>query len=376
MAEHCRAQAERLGEEREGKAPWVEPAARGFWEPIALRATVAQMETQALWARGEGRPELRVQAERAARQSRAEPIGRDPIQSALADVREFAHRADADPERFAGLWAPERASLFCLDPAPWLGARIKSFHAAVLMSATLAPLEHHARLLGVDGPRALSLDLPCPFPRENRLLVAVDSVDTRFKVRGEHAEAIARTIARSLATRRGNWLAFFPSFAFRDEVLAKLPRGEHRVLLQLPGAPVEPILERLRQNKSETLLICGVHGGVLAEGVDYPGEMAIGVFVVGPGLPKVELERELVRERFERELGAGFEYAYLVPGLARAVQAGGRVLRGPDDVAAIVLLDRRFGEPEYFDRLPAWWRTEMVRASDPVPALEAFWRRG
>jgi DNA excision repair protein ERCC-2 len=147
----------------------------------------------------------------------------------------------------------------------------------------------------VDGPRAHSLDLPCPFPPENRLLVAVDSVDTRFKVRGDHAEAIARTIARSLATRRGNWLAFFPSFAFRDEVLAKLPRGEHRVLLQLPGAPVEPILARLRQNKSETLLICGVHGGVLAEGVDYPGEMAIGVFVVGPGLPKVELERELVR---------------------------------------------------------------------------------
>jgi DNA excision repair protein ERCC-2 len=351
--------------------PWVEPAARGFWEPIALRATVAQMETQTLMERAVPR-DAALAPRREGRDGRL----RDPVQSALADVREFAQRADADPERFAGLWAPERATLFCLDPAPWLGARIKSFHAAVLMSATLAPLEHHARLLGVDGPRALSLDLPCPFPRENRLLVAVESVDTRFKVRGEHAEAIARTIARSLATRRGNWLAFFPSFAFRDEVIAKLPPGDHRVVLQLPGAPVEPILARLRQNRGETLLICGVHGGVLAEGVDYPGEMAIGVFVVGPGLPKVELERELVRERFEHELGAGFEYAYLVPGLARAVQAGGRVLRGPDDVAAIVLLDRRFAEPEYFDRLPAWWRAELVRADDPVPLLEAFWRRG
>jgi Rad3-related DNA helicase len=52
------------------------------------------------------------------------------------------------------------------------------------------------------------------------------------------------------------------------------------------------------------------------------------------------------------------------------------VLRGPDDVAAIVLLDRRFAEPEYFDRLPAWWRAELVRTDDPVPLLEAFWRRG
>jgi len=113
----------------------------------------------------------------------------------------------------------------------------------------------------------------------------------------------------------------------------------------------------------------------LAEGVDYPGELAIGVFVVGPGLPRVELERELVRERFDAESGAGFEFAYLVPGLARAVQAGGRVLRGPDDVAAIVLLDRRFCEPQYFERLPAWWREEIVRAADPVPLLEAFFAR-
>ncbi|MGH2901522.1 MAG: helicase C-terminal domain-containing protein, partial [Solirubrobacteraceae bacterium] len=119
-----------------------------------------------------------------------------------------------------------------------------------------------------------------------------------------------------------------------------------------------------------------VHGGVLAEGVDYPADMAIGVFVVGPGLPKVERERELVRAFFEAELGAGFDYAYLLPGLARAVQSAGRVLRGPDDVAAIVLVDRRFGEPAYRDRLPAWWRDELIQTGDPVPALEAFWRAG
>jgi DNA excision repair protein ERCC-2 len=371
VASHCADVAARLGEERESFAPWVEPAARGFWEPIALRAAVAQSETQAL-LNHEGPRDARLAPRREGRDARL----RDPVQSALADLRDFAGAADTDPDQFAALWSPERAALLCLDPAPWVGARIRSFHAAVLMSATLAPLEHHARLLGVAGPRSLSLDLPCPFPREHRLLVGSTSVDTRFRVRSEHAAEIARTIARCAATRRGNWLAFFPSFAFRDEVVAKLPAGELRVVLQLPGAPVEPILARLRANRGETLLVCGVHGGVLAEGVDYAGELAIGVFVVGPGLPKLDLERELVRAHFERELGAGFEYAYLVPGLARAVQAGGRVLRGPDDVGAIVLLDRRFSEPEYFDRLPAWWRDEIVFTSDPVPALEAFWRGG
>ena len=49
--------------------------------------------------------------------------------------------------------------------------------------------------------------------------------------------------------------------------------------------------------------------------------------------------------------------------------------RWADDVAAIVLVDRRFCEPRYRDRLPGWIRDDLVQASDPVPALEAFWRR-
>jgi Rad3-related DNA helicase len=58
------------------------------------------------------------------------------------------------------------------------------------------------------------------------------------------------------------------------------------------------------------------------------------------------------------------------------VQAAGRVLRGPDDVAAIVLLDRRFCEPQYPRRLPSWWREELLQTGDPLPALETFWRAG
>ena len=372
VSAHCRAVAQRLAEERGDDGPWVETPERGFWEPVEEEALACLLETQAQAASEAQRP-AGLAPVREGRDGRL----RDPLRSALGLVREFAHGSESDdPSRNASLWSPERAKRLCLDPAPWIGRRIRTFHAAVLMSATLAPLDFHARALGVDAPSTVRLDLPSPFPRENRLIVAVDSVDTRFRVRSEHAAAIADLIARGVRTRRGNWLAFFPSFAFRDEVVAKLPPGEQRVLLQMPGMPVEPILAKLRANRSETLLVCGVHGGMLAEGVDYPGEMAIGVFVVGPGLPKVERERELVRAFFEAELGAGFDYAYLLPGLARAVQAAGRVLRGPDDVAAIVLLDRRFCEPRYRERLPSWWREELVQTGDPVPALEAFWRAG
>ena len=43
--------------------------------------------------------------------------------------------------------------------------------------------------------------------------------------------------------------------------------------------------------------------------------------IVGVGLPGISLERELVKEYFTRTLSAGFEYAYLYPGINRVLQA-------------------------------------------------------
>ena len=46
-----------------------------------------------------------------------------------------------------------------------------------------------------------------------------------------------------------------------------------------------------------------------------------------------------------------------------------------DDRAFTLLLCRRFAEPLYADRLPGWWRDELIHADDPLPALKAFWDR-
>ena len=68
-------------------------------------------------------------------------------------------------------------------------------------------------------------------------------------------------------------------------------------------------------------------GGVFAEGVDYPGEMLSEVIVVSPALPQVGPERELLKAYFDDRYERGFEYAYLVPGMTRVVQAAGRLIR-------------------------------------------------
>ncbi len=54
---------------------------------------------------------------------------------------------------------------------------------------------------------------------------------------------------------------------------------------------------------------------------------------------------------FER----GFEYAFVVPGMTRVVQAAGRLIRSSDDTGVVALLDERFLASPYRHYLPADW---------------------
>ncbi len=105
----------------------------------------------------------------------------------------------------------------------------------------------------------------------------------------------------------------------------------------------------------------------------------IGAFIVGPPLPSFDLEREEMRRYYQRRYGAGFDYAYIVPAMAKAVQAAGRVIRSETDRGLIVLMDSRFTEPGYSRSMPAdWFRSdarELVSYSI-LGEVDEFWRSG
>ena len=86
---------------------------------------------------------------------------------------------------------------------------------------------------------------------------------------------------------------------------------------------------------------------MFSEGVDYPGDMAIGAFVVGPPLPNFDLEREEMRAYYQKQYNAGFDYAYAIPAMSKAIQAAGRVIRSETDRGLIVLMDNRFVQPGF-----------------------------
>lgn len=274
-----------------------------------------------------------------------------------------------------------RLALICLDPSRVLAPILNAASSTILLSATLAPFPMLTRLTGLAPERTASIDLPPPFPRENREVLIIPSVSTTFKARGKNFGKIARLIAGMADAHRGNDLAIFPSYRFLREVESQLPHLHTRVLSQrenLSDFEKREILAALERPPEHGLLFLAVSGGMFSEGVDYPGEKLSGVFVVSPSLPQVSFERELLRRYFDDHEEPGFEYAYILPGMTRVIQAAGRLIRSETDRGVIALLCRRFLEEPYVRFLPRDWYDESPKdlsCRDPEGKVREFFEK-
>jgi len=287
------------------------------------------------------------------------------------DGEEFAHIVERTNEGI-------RLKIFCKDPSKFLGKIFDSAHATVALSATLEPFEFYRRTLGFPDDRTAELSLPSPFPRDNRKIVIVPEVDTTYKRRADHYERIAQNVAQIADSGDGNFLALFPSYAFLREVSERMPPIEKRVMVQrndMTDYERNAILDILKSRARKGNLILAVSGGMYAEGIDYQGDMLSGVMVVGPALPQVSFEQELLKQYYDEQYGAGFEFAYLIPGMTRVVQSAGRVIRSETDIGVIALLCKRFTQESYTRYFPADWYEESPRelvSRKPASEIRAF----
>ncbi|HEY7113734.1 MAG TPA: helicase C-terminal domain-containing protein [Thermoanaerobaculia bacterium] len=274
-----------------------------------------------------------------------------------------------------------RLAVVCLDPARSLAPVFRQASASVLMSATLTPPEAVRRVLGLEPDRTASLSLPPPFPPENRKVMILPQVRTTFTARERNYGRIARLIADMSDAHAGNDLVLFPSYKFLSEVAGQMPPTRARLIVQrsdLSDFERQQILTALSSPPDGGVLLFAVSGGMYAEGVDYPGELLSGVFVVSPALPQVSFERELLRRYFDDKEEAGFDYAYLQPGMTRVVQAAGRLIRSETDRGVIALICRRFLEEPYASRLPRDWYGETpaeLVTNRPAEEIREFFEK-
>jgi len=246
-------------------------------------------------------------------------------------------------------------------PAPFLKARFASAHTTTLFSATLSPWQYYSDMLGLPEETPW-LDVPSPFNAAQLDVRVVPQISTRYSERGASVEPIATLIARQYEAQPGNYLAFFSSFDYLQDVIGVLRERFPQLPLweqsrQMDEAAREQFLARFVEDGAG--IGFAVLGGAFAEGIDLPGKRLIGAFVATLGLPQLNAVNEQIRQRMQTMFGAGYEYAYLYPGLQKVVQAAGRVIRTTSDQGSIFLIDDRYTRREVRALLPSWWEVRQ-----------------
>lgn len=254
-----------------------------------------------------------------------------------------------------------RLATLCLRnvvPARLLGPRMSAAHSVTLFSATLNPRHFYADLLGMPADTAW-LEVAAPFRAEQLDVRIVSEVSTRYRERQASLAPIVELIAEQYRRVPGNYLAFFSSFEYLGQVAALLAERYPAIPCweQAPGMDEgarEAFLGRFAPDGQGVGF--AVLGGAFGEGVDLPGSRLIGAFVATLGLPQVNPVNEQFKQRLGRQFGAGFDYAYLYPGVRKVIQAAGRVIRGDQDRGVLLLIDERFAQPRVRQMFPSWWQ--------------------
>lgn len=267
-----------------------------------------------------------------------------------------------------------------LDPSVLSKPVFDAVHGSVVMSGTLHPLAMTRDVLGLAPERCVLRQYESPFPRENRLVVIDETVTTGYKERTPQMYLdIAERLASVALATPGNVAAFFPSYAILGEVrstLERVLRGRKEIIVEERGldkAEKEGLVERMRRGLDGALLL-GVQGGSLSEGYDYADNLLKGVVVVGLPFASPTLEVESLILYYSQKFGPalGRPYAYVHPTFHRVLQAAGRLIRGPTDRGAVVLLDKRFGWGAYRASYPNDFAPRV--SADVAADVAKFWR--
>jgi Rad3-related DNA helicase len=266
----------------------------------------------------------------------------------------------------------------------------------------MLPIQYYKGLL---GGRAEDYEVYAEsvFDPDKRGVFIASDITTRYKDRSE--DEFLRTadhISRIVRPKKGNYMVFFPSYSYMRKVAelyeaAFLLPGDTLIVQEesMTEADKEDFLGLFEENgsdpvkkgegetnesskvsKSGSLIAFCVMGGIFSEEIDLKGDSLIGAILVGPGIPGVDLEHEILREYYDGYDHMGYEYAYMYPGMNKVLQAAGRVIRTEEDTGIVVLLDKRFLGSSYRKLFPREWTKVKVTDLEHIRAdITEFWNK-
>ncbi|MBD9017561.1 MAG: ATP-dependent DNA helicase [Coprococcus comes] len=275
--------------------------------------------------------------------------------------------------------------LFCVNPAANLQKCLDKGNSAVFFSATLLPIQYYKRLLSTEKDN-YAVYIDSSFDTKKRLLMNGVDVSTRYAMRSrEMYQRYATYIFRVVKAKMGNYLIFFPSYRFMEDVYQEFTQllvsdeEEMELVIQqkhMDEEERENFLRAFEMGREKSLIGFGVLGGIFSEGIDLTNEKLIGTLIIGTGLPQVCNEREILKSYFDQKGLYGFDYAYRYPGMNKVLQAAGRVIRTEDDRGVILLLDERFQREKGKEIFPKEWADcERCRLDFVEEKIRLFWEK-
>jgi Rad3-related DNA helicase len=275
----------------------------------------------------------------------------------IAEVFDEQFIFDISKRELGGKKAFSRLCLRNVVPAGFVRPRLTAARSTVMFSATLNPRRYYTDLLGLPDTTAW-VDVESPFTRAQLDVHIVSRISTRYVHRQASLAPIVALMAEQFRARPGNYLAFFSSFDYLQQVVELMQRNH-------PELPIWQQSRGMAETERQAFLERFTHssqgigfavlGGAFGEGIDLPGARLIGAFIATLGLAQINPINEQLKQRMNQLFGDGYDYTYLYPGLQKVVQAAGRVIRGQDDQGVVMLIDDRFAERKVQQLLPHWW---------------------
>ncbi len=250
-------------------------------------------------------------------------------------------------------------SVDCLNASKYINSTIDSYcEACNFFSATLQPIFYYKSLLTDNIGEDITFS--SSFKQANLLLFAVDDVSTRYNDRADSIEKIIDVAQTMISGKKGNYIIFFPSYAYMNLVKSRLEEQIENVSFitqrrEMFSHERESMINLFSETSEITQVFLFVMGGIFGESIDLIGDLLSGVLVVGVGLPALSPFNNILRSHYDIAFNNGFDYAYTYPGLNKVIQAVGRVIRTETDRGIAILLDDRFTTRKYLRLYPKNW---------------------
>ncbi|MAK04491.1 MAG: hypothetical protein CMA03_01210 [Euryarchaeota archaeon] len=249
-----------------------------------------------------------------------------------------------------------RLSCHLLDPSIISKPIFSESSGSILMSGTLYPPKMYSDILGLTNLKNVTHnEYISPFENHNKPISIATNVTTRYKQRGpENTRKICEHIYSVAKEAPGHIAIFAPSYKLLDEFIDS-EGWPNRLVIKEKSEwgkseidQIIPDLEKYRKNKQK-ILLAGVFGGKLSEGIDYNNNILDAVVCIGIPVAPPSVFSDALKEFLETKFGRnkGWLYGSLQPAINSVIQAMGRPIRSSTDRAFITLLDSRHLDQNY-----------------------------